>query len=511
MLDQARQQQELAALYLQGRKHYEAGRWHAALECFRQVQALGGNYKSTDIVVATIEKRIAERQRKAQIAALYREAQVALVREDWATAIVKLQAVLDLEPGHKQAVSKLGQAWQQEKLAALYTQGRKHYEAGRWRIALEYFRHLRTMDAEYKDVGALIAAAERATIREKAARVPQQTSSSAHDWLRIGIPAIVVLLLLVCGGGYFVTAATLMPTPTTTLWPFVTSSELGPPTSTLTNRPVVPSEPVATSLPPSPTVPATFTVTSVLLPPLPTPSPTPMPPTPTASLTSTAEQPPPPPPTPTGTATPTAEQPPPPPPTPTDTATPTAEQPPPPPPTDTATPTATTTASPTPTATVPTPTPSFTPVPPTPTATLTPTAEQPPPPSPTPTDTATPTATTTASPTPTATVPTPTPTPELPPAPGPGDPRLEIEPYSGPIGTRYTIAITGFQPNENVVIELIFLETESAVFSTSITLDETGSGSLQIVSDPEDAVGMYGVAARGDAGSRAFGEFVITE
>jgi hypothetical protein len=105
----------------------------------------------------------------------------------------------------------------------------------------------------------------------------------------------------------------------------------------------------------------------------------------------------------------------------------------------------------------------------------------------------------------------PTPTPELPPPPGPGDPRLEIEPYSGPIGTRYTIAITGFQPNENVVIELIFLETGNVVLSTSITLDETGSGSLQIVSEPGDAVGTYGVAARGDAGSRAFGELVITE
>jgi hypothetical protein len=479
MLDQARQQQKLAALYLQGRKHYEAGRWHEALECFRQVQALGGNYKSADIVVATIEKRIAERQRKAQVAALYREARVALAREDWATAIVKLQAVLDLEPDHKEAVSKLDQAWQQEKLAALYTQGRKHYEAGRWRIALEYFRHLRTMDAEYKDIDALIAVAERATTREKATRVPQRTPSSAHDWLRIGIPAIVVLLLLVCGGGYLVTAATLMPTPTTTLWPFVTSSELVPPPSTPTNTPVVPSEPVATSRPPSPAAPTTFTPTSVLLPPTRTPSSTPIPPTPTASLTPTAEQPPPPSPTPSFTPIP---------PTPTASLTPTAEQPP-----------------------LPTPTPSFTRVPPTPTATLTPTAEQPPPPSPTPTGTATPTATTTASPTPTATVTMPTPTPELPPPPGPGDPRLEIEPYSGPIGTRYTIAITGFQPNENVVIELIFLETGNVVLSTSITLDETGSGSLQIVSEPGDAVGTYGVAARGDAGSRAFGELVITE
>jgi hypothetical protein len=315
MLDQVKQQQKLAALYLQGRKHYETGRWHEALECFRQVQALGGNYKSADIVVATIEKRIAERQRKTQVAALYREARVALAREDWAMAIAKLQAVLGLEPGHKQAVSKLDQVWQQEKLAALYTQGRRHFDAGRWRIALEYFRILRTMDGEYKDVGVLIAAAEWAITREKAARVLQQTSSSAHDWLRIGIPAVVVLLLLVCGGGYFVTAATLMPTPTTTLWPFVTSAELLPPTSTLTYTPVVPGEPVATSLPPSPTVPATFTPTSVLLPPLPTPSPMPIPPTPTASLTPTPEQPPPPlptsiPPTLTASLTPTPEQPP---------------------------------------------------------------------------------------------------------------------------------------------------------------------------------------------------------
>jgi len=42
-----------------------------------------------------------------------------MTSEDWATAIEKLQAVLELDPTHADATAWLSQAMQQQKLATL--------------------------------------------------------------------------------------------------------------------------------------------------------------------------------------------------------------------------------------------------------------------------------------------------------------------------------------------------------------------------------------------------------
>ena len=64
-------------------------------------------------------KWVSEEERKsAQVADLYREAQVAIAGEDWATAIEILQAVLALDPAHAEAVARLSQAQRQQISAA---------------------------------------------------------------------------------------------------------------------------------------------------------------------------------------------------------------------------------------------------------------------------------------------------------------------------------------------------------------------------------------------------------
>jgi tetratricopeptide (TPR) repeat protein len=54
-LSQARRQEELATLYGRGRKHYEAGRLPEALEYFRRVEEIGGDYKDVRALIAEIE------------------------------------------------------------------------------------------------------------------------------------------------------------------------------------------------------------------------------------------------------------------------------------------------------------------------------------------------------------------------------------------------------------------------------------------------------------------------
>ncbi len=287
-------EQKLAELYAQGRAHYEAGRWLEALESFRRLQGLGGNYKQVNQIVAAIEKRLTTKQRQDQIAPLYRKAQAALDEEDWATAITLLQAVLALDPTHAGADAKLRQAKRQH-WASLYAQGLRHYTAGHGRVALEYFRQIQESAGDFRDVGTLIASIEESMAREQAAPATQarrQSLSTAGQPLWVVVPALLALLLLVCGGGYWVyaalnppPAATATPTSPPTLAPEALEATLAA-LPTLIFTPSPSAQPTLGSVQPpfGSAEPPPGTPTPLLPPPPPPPLPT-FTPTPTPTLT----------------------------------------------------------------------------------------------------------------------------------------------------------------------------------------------------------------------------------
>jgi LysM repeat protein len=128
----------------------------------------------------------------------------------------------------------------------------------------------------------------------------------------------------------------------------------------------------------------------------------------------------------------------------------------------------------------------------------------------TPTATLMPSLTPTVEQSPTA-IATSTPTVEQPDAPGPGDPRLSIKPFAGPIGTDYTISIYEFKPGEQVTVSIFPLDTNDVVSSISIVVDQKGNGVVHFVSQQGNPVGIYTVQAHGDAGSSADGNFQIKQ
>ena len=66
-LSQARRQEELATLYGRGRKHYEDGRLPEALEYFRRVEEIGGDYKDVRALIAEIEGTKAPERAKRKL------------------------------------------------------------------------------------------------------------------------------------------------------------------------------------------------------------------------------------------------------------------------------------------------------------------------------------------------------------------------------------------------------------------------------------------------------------
>jgi WD40 repeat protein len=137
------------------------------------VQVQGGNYKDVETLLATAQRELArvrdEERRRAQSAALYREAQTALAREEWAVATERLQAVLTLEPTHAEAQVRLHEVRQQQELATWYATGQQHYDAGQWQAALEAFRRVRKRGGNYKGVDGLIVVVRRKISEEKPA------------------------------------------------------------------------------------------------------------------------------------------------------------------------------------------------------------------------------------------------------------------------------------------------------------------------------------------------------
>jgi LysM repeat protein len=129
-----------------------------------------------------------------------------------------------------------------------------------------------------------------------------------------------------------------------------------------------------------------------------------------------------------------------------------------------------------------------------------------------------PDAVTPVQPAPTATVeqpsaPSPTAAVEKPVAPGPGDPTLLIEPFSGPIGTRYTITLSNFAPKDTITIELFLSSNNALILTDSTSVDDQGNGIFEFVSRPEHPIDTYLVRATSNSHpeQQVFGSFEVGE
>ncbi len=121
----------------------------------------------------------AERQHN-QIGALLRQAQGAQAGEDWAAAARRLQQVLQLDPDHVEAAARLRAVQRQQELTELFSIGQNHYNAGRWREALDQFLRVQDLGGNYKGVFGLIA-----TVKMKIA----QTDPGLAAGRAVGVPA----------------------------------------------------------------------------------------------------------------------------------------------------------------------------------------------------------------------------------------------------------------------------------------------------------------------------------
>lgn len=122
----------------------------------------------------------------SQVKRLYNDAKDLIAKEDWASAMEKLEAALRLDPKHLQSRAELKGVRQQEYLASTYEDGTTALRQRRWREAFKTLQHLRGIDSDYKDVNKLITLAEVQLEKEEAKRLFDEGSEAAkrNDWTK---------------------------------------------------------------------------------------------------------------------------------------------------------------------------------------------------------------------------------------------------------------------------------------------------------------------------------------
>lgn len=132
-----------------------------------------------------IEQQTDAVRKQSRITELYVAAQAAMSAQDWSTAAANWQAILEIDRGHVHATAGMQEIRKQQELASIYAVGRSHYEAGRWREAMETLGRVQAIDGNYKDTAALIGDASLRMAQAQQAQQASQQATPVH-----GIPAV---------------------------------------------------------------------------------------------------------------------------------------------------------------------------------------------------------------------------------------------------------------------------------------------------------------------------------
>ncbi len=160
-LEKVRQELDLADMYEKGLQLLKSDQSEKAIEMFQRICAIRTDYRD----VAALLKQAATEVREARITDLYYEAEGQIRRRNWDEAEASLKQLLEMDPAHEGARTKL--KWvEKQRLAVDYQAGIEFGRACLWREALEAFERVRTADPGYKDITDHIAAVRFEIARE---------------------------------------------------------------------------------------------------------------------------------------------------------------------------------------------------------------------------------------------------------------------------------------------------------------------------------------------------------
>ncbi|MCA9978833.1 MAG: hypothetical protein KC413_23900, partial [Anaerolineales bacterium] len=208
-------QAELSRLYGRAVREIDAGKWDKARQLLATIAEMEPDYRETNGLLARAEEAAArakaEQERQAQINTWYEQALSLARAGQWPQVLVKMEEIAALDPQFVDAegIAKRAQveieqaaleAQRQDELATLYAEAVHLLKAESYQAALEKWRDVQALDAQYPDRQKVQRTAKKKLKQLSKTAVPRRRWSR-KNWLWLGggvvvVTAVVLLLIL---------------------------------------------------------------------------------------------------------------------------------------------------------------------------------------------------------------------------------------------------------------------------------------------------------------------------
>ncbi len=177
----ARQRKEqIAGLYKQAQRWAGEGQWVQAQTAMKEIRGLEPEFTDPQGIAARAQAEIA---RGRKLDTLYAQAQAALSARDWSAAVAALRETVGEDAGYRDAAALLAEAKRQQKAAGLYAEAQEQHRAGAWTSVVETFDRIAEIARGYADPEGLLPAAQ-------AALAEQQHLAALEDLYERGVAAL---------------------------------------------------------------------------------------------------------------------------------------------------------------------------------------------------------------------------------------------------------------------------------------------------------------------------------
>jgi serine/threonine protein kinase len=190
------------SLYKRALEAIKAQEWARAADLLTQTLQLNPTHPEA-------HQKLAQAESEAFLLSLYNAAKRAIKNNHWEEAINNLNGIVEIEPNYKETARLLVESRRamelensRQYLITRYNEGIAHFEAGRWKNAIEAFQEVKRLAPGYQQVDRYLTQAERQANPGLRQRIESSFLTGAGwRWLLVMMGVMVIFLLIFFGLG----------------------------------------------------------------------------------------------------------------------------------------------------------------------------------------------------------------------------------------------------------------------------------------------------------------------
>jgi Tol biopolymer transport system component/outer membrane protein assembly factor BamD (BamD/ComL family) len=166
----------LPNLYTQALGYFYTEQWNKAIENLEAIVSLQPEYEQGDAA-----RRLEQAREQLQLAELYIQAQAALEGQNWSMATTYLNEIVVADAGYRDAAGLLKHARGKQALDDLYEDAQRLYDSRQWHAVISVWERIHALDPNYPDPDNLLTSARTELEKLQAAQAAErQAKERAH-------------------------------------------------------------------------------------------------------------------------------------------------------------------------------------------------------------------------------------------------------------------------------------------------------------------------------------------